>query len=278
MKIIYKENSVIIDGIEDFDIKQSCECGQCFRWNESENGYKGVIHNRLISVSQPRKNHLVISGADKGSIDLVLDYFDLDNDYALIKESFSDDETLAKAVGHGWGIRVFKQDIWETLISFIISANNNIPRIKGIIERLCENFGEKMQSGADTFYSFPEPQTLAQLDEKNLAVIRAGFRTKYILDAARKVSSGEIDLKMLPHLPYEEAKRQLMTIKGVGLKVSDCVLLFGAHRLEAFPVDVWIKRILENYYGSDYDIKKFGRYAGVAQQYLFYYGRENKIK
>lgn len=278
MNTLFKDNKIIIDDITDFDIKQSCECGQCFRWTPYKDGYRGIIKDCLITVSQEGKSKLIINGADKDKTADILDYFDLNRDYSLIKQAYRDDEILSKASAYGWGIRVFKQDIWEALISFIISSNNNIPRIRGIIERLCEGFGEKKELNGEIYYKFPDIKTLASLNEADLSAIRAGFRTKYIMDAAEKVYNKEVDIYSMTDMPYEDAKNELIKIKGVGNKVADCVLLFGAHRLEAFPVDVWIKRMLENYYGAGYDVKRFGKYAGVAQQYLFYYGRDNKIK
>jgi N-glycosylase/DNA lyase len=193
---------------------------------------------------------------------------------------------MEEAVKCGDGIRILRQDTWETIISFIISASNNIPRIKGIIERLCENFGDEIRYNGNIYYSFPSPEKVNSLSLEELSVIRAGFRDKYIKAAAEAVVSGELSLKALEAMTTPEAKKALMSIKGIGNKVSDCILLFGLGRADSFPVDVWIKRIMEYcYFGSEQQIKTisafanehFGKLGGYAQQYLFFYARENKL-
>jgi N-glycosylase/DNA lyase len=214
-------------------------------------------------------------------------FLDLDRDYGKIKATLSNnDEIMPEAIKCGDGIRILRQDIWETIVSFIISQSNNIPRIKGIIERLCENFGEEIKYDGKSFYSFPSAEKINSLTLDELSVIRAGFRDKYIKAAAQSVVSGELSLSLLNEISTSEAKQQLMSIKGIGNKVSDCILLFGLNRSDSFPVDVWIKRIMEYcYFKSEQPIKtisafadkKFGVLGGFAQQYLFFYARENKI-
>ena len=204
----------------------------------------------------------------------------------------SHDETLKKCIDFGGGIRILHQDIWETIISFIISANNNIPRIKKILETMCREFGDKIDFKYNSklgipegeYYSFPEPERLNSLSIEDLACLRAGYRDKYIMDAAEKVSSGEVNLKDIPEMPTELAKKELLKIKGVGGKVADCILLFSMGRYELFPKDVWIKRILNQVYGVEeketdsFVTEKYGNYAGFAQQYMYYYYRENDIE
>ncbi len=274
MKITYKENGVYVTETKDFDIKRSCECGQCFRFEPDGKGYMGVISGHII-----RLRHLddgcFFEGITKELFEkLCIPYFDLKRDYAPIVEQLcKDDRVMQEACAYGRGIRLYNQDTWESLISFIISQNNNIPRIKGIISRLCELAGKEIENG---IYAFPDVETLKNYSVEDLAPIRAGFRAKYIVDAAQKVASKEIDLEGLKTLPYEEAKRVVMQIKGVGPKVADCVLLFGAGHIEAFPRDVWIKRAMSALYPDNPEID-FGNYGGIAQQYLFVYARENKI-
>ncbi|MEG1742550.1 MAG: DNA-3-methyladenine glycosylase 2 family protein, partial [Clostridia bacterium] len=190
--------------------------------------------------------------------------------YSKINEVLSHDTTVENAIKLARGIRILRQEKWETLCSFIISQNNNIPRIKGIINRFCELLGEK----TDGDYSFPTAEKTFAAGVEALAPIRAGFRARYIIDAAQKVLSKEVDLDQIEKMSYIDAKQTLMKIKGVGSKVSDCVLLFGYGFFDAFPKDVWIKRVIEKYYGDTFDESIFAPYGGIAQQYLFYYERE----
>lgn len=274
MKITYKDNGVYVTETKDFDIKRSCECGQCFRFEPDEKGYTGVISGHIVKLRQV-EDGCFFEGVSKELFEkLYIPYFDLARDYAPIVEMLCKDDTvMQEACAYGRGIRLYNQDTWESLISFIISQNNNIPRIKGIIGRLCELAGKEIENG---LYAFPDVETLKNYSVEDLAPIRAGFRAKYIVDAAQKVASKEIDLESLKSLPYEEAKKVLMQIKGVGPKVADCVLLFGAGHIEAFPRDVWIKRAMSALYPDDHE-RDFGNYGGIAQQYLFVYARENKI-
>jgi N-glycosylase/DNA lyase len=177
---------------------------------------------------------------------------------------------------YGKGIRLLKQDKWETLCSFIISQNNNIPRIRSLIEALSEKYGEQITFNGKTYYSFPDAKTVASVGVDALRELKVGFRAPYIIDAASKVSSGEINLDEIDNLPTDELLNKLMTIKGVGLKVASCVSLFAYGRLDSFPIDVWIKRVLEKYYPEGFDHTILGNTAGLVQQYLFYYERYRK--
>lgn len=259
-----------------FNQTHTFECGQCFRWNpDREGGYTGVAGGRVCRV----KDGIVrCSDEDNGFWE---NYFGTGDDYDKIKsELIARDPELEKCVEYGSGILILHQDLWETIISFIISANNNIPRIKKIIETLCENFGDEIEEG---YFSFPAAEKISVLDIDDLACLRAGYRDKYIMDAARKVASGEVDLAETVGLSTAEAKRELMKIKGVGGKVADCILLFSCGRYETFPKDVWIKRVVTELYGvEDKDIdafitEKYGDLAGFAQQYLYYWARDNKV-
>lgn len=287
MDIISKNNNIIIENAEDFELKHIFDCGQCFRFNKvDENSYLGVAFQRALKISQTGSTVMLYDTSEQDFYDIWYDFFDFSQDYGKIKKTLSSDPVLCEAVKYGEGIRILRQDLWETLISFIISASNNIPRIKGIIERFCENFGEKIHYMGNTYYSFPSPSVTASLSREDLAVIRAGFRDKYIIDAAQKAASGALDLEYIKSLPTQEAKRALMTVNGVGNKVSDCILLFGLNRTDSFPVDVWIKRIMEYCYFdgeqsidtvNTFAVQKFGSLCGYAQQYLFFWARENKI-
>lgn len=266
---------MIIDGECPFDPVDTFECGQCFRWNCTEDGtYTGISDGKICRV----KGREII--CPKGDEEYWRSYFALDIDYRQIMNTLlKTDETLKPCIDFGSGIRILKQDLWETTVSFIISANNNIPRIKKIIETMCELYGDKISDGDEIFYAFPTAERLAALSEEDLAPLRAGYRDKYILDAARKAASGEVDFDAIAHMSDLEAKKELMKIKGVGGKVADCIMLFSLGRFSVFPTDVWIKRILGEVYGVEdkniqsFVAERFGSYAGYAQQYLYYYYR-----
>lgn len=278
------DSKFIVENVNDFNLTHTFECGQCFRWDKTADGsFVGVAHDRVIGL-EIIDNSLIISNTSQKDFDLIWkNYFDLDCDYSKIKKCLSKDETVKKAISYGGGIRILNQDLWECIISFIISANNNIPRIKGIINRFCEIFGKKVSFMGKDYYTFPTPQDLEGITLDDLAVLRAGFRDKYIIDAISKVLSGEVCLDKIKNSTLADAKAELLKIKGIGNKVSDCILLFGAGRKETFPVDVWVKRVISNLYSEEtcgrdiYEFakEKFGEHAGVAQQYLFYYMREN---
>lgn len=260
------------DGIvvhqKDFDIQQTLDCGQAFRWSMLEDGaFEGFFLNNYLRISSAGAEEFLFHGvSEEDFLGIWKDYFDLETDYGELKKRFSEDRVLADACRFASGIRLLRQDPWETLCSFIISQNNNIPRIKGIISRLCEKFG-----------GFPEASVLAEETADSLAFLRSGFRAKYIEDAARRTASGEISLTAISGMELSDARKELMRIKGVGPKVADCVLLFGMHRMDAYPVDVWIKRVLENFYPDGMPECTKG-YEGAAQQYLFHYVRCNPEK
>ena len=264
------DKGIEIVGAEEFSLSDTFECGQCFRWDKIGDKYYGIALNTEAFVYYKGKNLIIEGDIPEDKIERWLEYFDLHLNYSDICKNLSlIDPVLKKACEFCPGIRILKQEPWETLCSFIISQNNNIPRIKGIISRLCEAFGEKIGKNG---FAFPKVKTIAELSEDDLKVIRSGFRAGYILDAARKICSGEIDLNLIRTMKIHDARKYLMQIKGVGPKVADCTLLYGFHKLEAFPVDVWMKRVMDKYfYGKS--TKIFGEYAGLAQQYLFHYTR-----
>lgn len=271
--IVYKNGLVIIENVSNFDLKQTFDCGQAFRWNEDADGvWQGSVLDKSIKLYY-ESDKIIIEGTTKEDFEnFWFDYFDLSRDYSKVIDTISSDPILKKATAFGNGIRILKQDPWEALCSFIISQNNNIPRIKGIIDRLCENFGQKIGS----FYTFPSAQKLADLTVEDLSCIRSGFRAKYIIDAAKKVSSGEIDLEGLKKCDIDTARDKLMTIKGVGPKVADCVLLFGLNKIDAFPKDVWIKKAMLTFFPNGLPECAKG-YEGLVQQYIFFYARSENI-
>lgn len=290
MHIEYINNDIFITNRNDFELKHIFDCGQCFRFNfTADNEVTGTAFGKSVSIRK-EDNTIILKDTSKDDfINIWYNFLDFGRDYTNIKErlTLDDDPVMKAAVSYGTGIRILNQDLWETLISFIISASNNIPRIKKIIELLCSNFGESHQYRGQTRYSFPSAERIASLSLSDLSVIRAGYRDKYILECAKAVADGRIDLPAIKALPTVEAKKSLMKIYGVGNKVSDCILLFGLGRFNSFPVDVWIKRIMEYCYFnneqqsiktiSDFAEKKFGELGGIAQQYLFFYARECHI-
>lgn len=277
-----------IEDISDFELKDIFECGQCFRWEKEEDGsYTGVIKDAVLNVSKTENKLIILGKTEKDMEDnlekLVKQYFDLDRNYTEIKKIISkDDENMQKAIEYGKGIRILNQEPWEMLISFIISAANNIPRISKSIENISEKFGKKIIVQGKTYYLFPTPMELAKASMSDLRACNLGFRDKYVYNATKMVLNGEIDFVELKNMNYTDAKKKLMIIPGVGSKVADCILLFSLGKIEAFPVDTWIKKVMNELYIdstnitkiNQYATEKFGKYAGIAQQYLFYYKRE----
>ena len=261
---------IIFENITDLDLRETLDCGQCFRWSEQSDGsFRGIVRGRFAQVKMDG-NDLFLDGAEESDRMMWRDYFDLDLDYGKVKRELSAlHPVLAQAARFAPGIRILNQEPFEALISFIISQNNNIKRIAGIVDRLCENFGQEIQEGR---FAFPTAERLASLSVDDLAPIRAGFRHRYIIDAAQKVADGTVDLESLRTLPYDEARAELMKITGVGVKVADCVLLYGLHRLDGFPLDVWMKRAMAVLFDG-IEPSAFGQYAGIAQQYIFHYSR-----
>lgn len=273
---------VILSGIsEEFNPQHIFECGQCFRFlKETDGSYTIVANERVINVLQKNNEIHFNNTTDEEFSDIWEDFFDLKTDYGAIKNTLSQkDEYMKNAVLYGNGIRILRQDLWETIVSFIISANNNIPRIQGIVERLCERFGSPIEYNGKTYFSFP----CAEKITGDLSFLRAGYRDAYIKDACSKVTSGELNLNELKSLSTEDARKKLLSVSGIGPKVCDCILLFGLSKCEVFPVDVWVKRSVSALYKTDDDPRefaknKFDNLAGYAQQYLFYYMRETNSK
>lgn len=245
----------------DFDLDETLDCGQAFRWERVADGYHGFLLNKSLTITRHSDSIVLHDTTEADFLNIWADYFDLQTDYGELKRQFSQDETLSKACKFAGGIRLLRQDSWEALCSFIISQNNNIPRIKGIIARMCALFD-----------GFPTAEQLSSATLEEISPLRAGFRNKYLLDAAGKVATGEVDLEQLKTAGMSDARTNLMKISGVGPKVAECALLYGMYRVEAFPVDVWIKRVLAEFYPNGFPAE-FAENAGVAQQYLFHYVR-----
>ena len=255
---------IIVSGVKDFDLAATLTCGQCFRWAFVDGAWQGVANGRFVRIKQEEKT-LIFEDAPLEQVEKIwLPYFDLHRDYGAICDTLSQQhKPLADIIKkHNNGIRILQQEPWEALCSFIVSQNNNIPRITKCIDRLCTEFGA---AGA-----FPTPQTLAGAD---LSQCGLGYRAGYINDAAKKICDNLLNLEELRTIPLPQAREKLLQIKGVGPKVAECALLFGLHRLDAFPQDVWIIRGMAKYFpGQTHEI--FGEYAGVAQQYLYVLTRE----
>ena len=279
---------VTISDTADFYPDHIFDCGQAFRWNRDGNGYIGIVRDKVIRVSyHDRDSTLTLENCSLDQYNRFWrHYFDLDRDYGQVKRKLSSDPVMKEAIRCGWGMRILNQDPWETLISFILSANNNISRIKGIIEKLSIKYGKEIHWEGNTYYTFPTPEALSRAEEEDLRACGCGYRGPYIKKTACMASEGLISTSELRNLSYEEAHKALLGCMGVGDKVADCILLYSMERPEAFPVDVWVKRVMEYYYiGRPVPVRqirslaaeKFGKLAGLAQQYLFYYAREQKI-
>lgn len=279
MKVQEYKNYIELSELSCFSVEKIFDCGQCFRFDpDPEGGVSGIYRSRKYRFTQESDDCVRIYNTSKADFDENLfDFLSLDLDYEAmnsdIETRFGGDNTIKEAISAGKGIRILRQDAFETLISFIISQNNNIPRIKKLVEALCRECGEKKGDG----YAFPTPEAIVELGVDKLREMKTGFRAAYIYDAATKVAEGEIDLEKLKELDTDTALTELQRIKGVGLKVASCVALFGLNKLDTFPVDVWIKRVLEKYYPEGLDINTLGDYRGLSQQYLFYYERYKNV-
>ena len=287
--IVIENDKVILDGVKNFNIKQILECGQCFRWEKvGELNYIGVAHGRVIEVIQEDDKVTILNTNEEDFNNIWLDYFDLKRDYSEIKAGLAHDEILGKSVEYGYGIRLLNQEHFELLISFIISARNRIPSIMKTIKKISEKWGTPIEYKGNTYYTFPTPEQLKDATEEEIKETGASFRSKYIVDTIAKVNenSYDFDLERISKLNTDECHVALQNFKGVRSKVADCIMLFSMRKYSAFPVDVWVKRAMIFFYGAEdaslnkiriFARDKFGELAGFAQQYLFYYARENKI-
>ena len=284
-------NKIEIEIKDSFNLEDIFECGQCFRWNKENDSYIGVIKDAVVKVKK-EKDKVTFEGTSIGNEsfkDIIYEYFDLNTDYRELKDILRKvDSNMKEAISFGEGIRILNQDLWECIISFIISANNNIPRIKGIIERISKNYGRKIEFEGNKYYLFPTPEELSKASKEDLRALGTGFRDIRIYNTTKKIFEDKEYLSRIENLSStDEMREELLKLDGVGPKVADCILLFSLKRFDVFPIDVWVRRVMNDLYihAQDEDrinkkeiLKiandKFGSLSGLAQQYLFYWKRE----
>lgn len=286
-----KKQKYTIKNANSFELKDIFDCGQCFRWNEQEDGsYIGIFRNNVINVKK-ENNEIIFEGiCEKDIKETIENYFDLNRNYEEIKEKLAKiDDNMKTSIEYGQGIRILNQDLWETIISFIISANNNIPRIKGIIERLSQKYGNEIEYDGKKYYTFPTPEQLKNVTVEEYRKLGLGFRDIRLYETTKMILEKQVDLEKMRQNPNTiEVRDELLKLSGVGPKVADCILLFSdLKRFEVFPIDVWVRRVMNDLYIKQEDEtkvskkqiekiaqEKFGNLAGLAQQYLFYWRRE----
>lgn len=286
-----KEQKYKLRNVESFELRDIFECGQCFRWNKQEDGsYTGVFKNNVLNVKK-NKDEIIFEGICENDIQQTVEnYFDLNRNYEKIKEQLSRiDQNMKMSIEYGNGIRILNQDLWETIISFIISANNNIPRIKGIIERLSEKYGDEIKYKGNKYYTFPTQEQLKNVTVEEYRRLGLGFRDIRLYETTKMILNKQVDIGNMKNNPNTiEVREELLKLSGVGPKVADCILLFSdLKRFEVFPIDVWVRRVMNDLYIKNEDEtkvnkkqiekianEKFGDLAGLAQQYLFYWRRE----
>ena len=281
----------ILEKQESFNLKHIFECGQCFRWNKLEdNSYIGVIKDAVINVKEENGKFIFTGSTINGNLkEIIRYYFDLDTNYTEYKKILSNiDNYLKESIKFGSGIRILRQDLWECIISFIISANNNIPRIKKIIEKLSKEYGKKIEFNGNTYYFFPTPEELSKAIVEDLRNLGLGFRDKRIYNTTKMIIENEVNLNSIKSMDdTEKMRNELLKLDGVGPKVADCILLFALKRIDVFPIDVWVRRVMNDLYIHNINEEKvnkkelqklaedkFGNLQGIAQQYLFYWKRE----
>lgn len=271
MKIKYAHNDIILEDVRCLNLDLTLDCGQAFRWEkQADASWSGVVKGVFLNISK-NGDTVVLKNTSKENFENIwLDYFDFNKDYAEICNTLKQDKLLSPTVDEYYGIRILNQDSWEALCSFVISQQNNIKRIKGIINRLCRTYGDEV---ADGFYSFPSAEKLSNLTVADFENLGTGYRAKYLEKLAKDVAAGTIDLEKIKTLSLDDARKALLNIYGVGIKVANCALLFGFGFYDAFPVDVWMKRVME-YYPNGLP-KCFDGIGGIAQQYLFHWARNN---
>ena len=271
MIITQRENEIILEDVKCLDLALTLDCGQAFRWEEQEDGsWSGAAYGKFLNIKKTGDKCFALKTTVDDFNEVWHNYFDLDRDYEAICDKLKEDALVASTIDEYYGIRILNQDPWEALVTFVISQQNNIKRIKGIIKRLCEKYGDEICEG---WYSFPSADVLSKLTVEELEAIGTGYRGKYIKKLADDVACGRINLNKIKHMRLEEAKAALLDIYGVGIKVANCALLFGFQFVECFPVDVWMKRVLEFYPNGLPEC--FKGYEGIAQQYLFHWARNN---
>lgn len=278
-----------------FSLDYTLSCGQTFRWEKMDDWWYGVVDRNVVKIRQRDDKLLFYTFPEEGDVEFIESYFRLDDDLPYILSQINKDVEIEKAIQRFYGLRIVRQDPWECLISYICATNANIHLIKNMILNMARGLGRRIDFEGRRFYTFPEPVALARASLNELRRCKSGYRAKYVLETSRRILDGELQLDSLRKLGYEGARKRLASLPGVGPKVADCVLLFSLGKLEAFPVDIWVKRIILELYGtrfpgaeasgkktptpgeyeriSSFGRRYFGRYAGYAQEYLFYYGR-----
>lgn len=279
---------IIIEGVDNFELDHIFECGQCFRWNKQPSGnYIGVAYGKVIEIEKNEMQVKIYNINEDEFHDLWCNYFDLLRDYTVIKEKFRKDPLLERSVNFGYGIRLLQQEPFELTISFIISSNNRIPMIKRAINRLSEKWGKQIEYKGETYFTFPTSSDLESASIEDIQSCGLGFRSKYVKDAVHRIYADDVNLEFIKAQEDDICHEELQKLSGIGPKVSDCIMLFSMQKYSAFPVDVWVKRAMQFFYlAPDVSLPKirtfardkFGNLAGFAQQYLFYYARENNIK
>ena len=286
-----QEQHYELENILSFKAKHIFECGQCFRWDEeNDKSYTGIVGRNVVNVKEVENKVIFSSFGVDNLKELVQSYFDLDRDYEKIKEELSKvDKYLAKSIEYGNGIRILNQDLWETIISFIISANNNIPRIKGIINRLSQKYGEKIEWRGKEYYTFPTVEELSKASVEDLRSLGLGFRDIRVYETTHQILSKEVALEKLHNeADTEKVRNILLTLSGIGPKVADRILRFSTlKRFDVFPIDVWVRRVMNELYIKNEDEtkvnkkeierlakEKYGNLEGIAQQYLFFWKRD----
>jgi N-glycosylase/DNA lyase len=278
-----------------FSLEYTLNCGQLFRWEKLDDWWYGVVADRVVKIKQSGERLIFQVFPETPNQGFIESYLRLDDNLPSIMSEISKDEHVRKAIRLFCGLRLSRQEPWECLISYICATYKSIPAIKKMINSICQRFGKKLTFDGYDFYTFPKPTDLAQVNSKDLRSCGLGFRAERVLETAKLIDSGEFSLESLKSTDYWKARRELLGLPGVGQKVADCVLLFSLEKLEAFPIDVWMKRAATNLYASHFDpsfIKRvaskssitpkeyetissfgreyFGRYAGYAQEYLFH--------
>lgn len=271
MIIEESRNGIILKGVECLSLPLTLDCGEAFRWAEQEDGsWSGAAYGKYLNIKEEKGNFILKDTSLEDFENVWRNYFDLDRDYAAICAKLKEDELVRETIDEYYGIRILNQEPWEALVSFVISQQNNIKRIKGIIKRLCDTYGEKI---CDGWHAFPTSKTLSKFSVEDFEALGLGYRAKYVKKLADDVESGVIDLAAIKAMDLDDAKKTLLSIYGVGEKVANCALLFGFQFIRCFPVDVWMKRVLQYY--PDGLPECFSGYEGIAQQYLFHWARNN---
>lgn len=259
--------------IPNFSLRQISDSGQCFRMREEADGSFTLIANAHFLRMEQCDEEVTFHCSEVEYETIWKEYFDLNTEYARYMQVIdADDSYLRDAAAFGSGIRILRQDVWEMIITFIISQQNNIKRIRKCIDTICEKYGEEITASDGTsFYTFPSPETLAKVSEEEFRACNLGYRSKYLVQTSRMIAEGEFELQRMEKLDYSKAKQELLKLSGIGIKVADCICLFGLHMLDAFPVDTHIIKVLEEHYPKGFPFEKYQGFSGVLQQYIFYF-------